>query len=144
MRQISYEANIHAPREKLWKLLLDRVENPRDSVPGLLDVRIIERYDGGLLREVMTQGMTVRERVTIDEPKRMITYTMVDHPLFSGRVVTHMVPASVQSPVAPLRLTMTVEWVPKDDAAERLIQENMPEQIQREVLTLKEMAEEGE
>jgi hypothetical protein len=88
--------------------------------------------------------MAIRERVTLNEREGTITYFMVEHPLFSGRVINRVVPTSVQSPVAPQRLSITVEWVPKDESAEKLIQENMPEQIQREVVSLKEIVEEKE
>jgi hypothetical protein len=144
MRNISYESDVHAPLETVWKLLRDKVENPQGYVPGIVETKILERYDDGVLREVSAQGMVIRERVTLNEPEGTITYFMVEHPLFSGRVINRVVPTSVQSPVAPQRLSITVEWVPKDESAEKLIQENMPEQIQREVVSLKEMAEEKE
>lgn len=144
MRNISYETDVHAALATVWQLLHDRIENPRDYLPGILAAKVLERYDDGVLREIATEGMVIRERVTIDEPNGTITYFMVEHPLFSGRVISRVVPTSVQSPVAPQRLSITVEWVPKDESAERLILENMPEQLQREVMSLKEMAEEKE
>jgi acetylaranotin biosynthesis cluster protein L len=144
MRNISYQTDVHAALETVWKLLRDKVENPQGYVPGIVETKILERYDDGVLREVSAQGMVIRERVTLNEPEGTITYFMVEHPLFSGRVINRVVPTSVQNPVAPQRLSITVEWVPKDESAEKIIQENMPEQIQREVVSLKEMAEEKE
>ncbi len=41
-------------------------------------------------------------------------------------------------------LTITVDWGPKDEKAEKIILEDLPAQIQREVLSLKERAEEVE
>ena len=68
-------------------------------------------------------------------------YFLLEHPLFTGRVVNRVVPSSVQSPVAPQVLTIEVEWSPKDEQAQRMIQSAIPEQIQNEVMDLKQKAE---
>ena len=144
MRHISFSAYIYAPKESVWKLMVDRIENPGDYLPGVLEVRILERHDHMLMREVRTQGMAIKEIVTIDEPHGEIQYMLLEHPLISGRVVNRLVSSSVQNPVAPHRFTIEVEWAPKDDDAENIVQTDMPAQIQMEVLSLKERAEEME
>ena len=144
MRHISFSANIHASRERVWKLMIDKVEHPGNYVPGVVEATILERHDHSLTREVRTQGMVLKEMITIDEPRGEIKYTLLEHPLISGRVVNRLVSSSVQSPVAPHRFTIEVEWTPKDDDAEKIVQADMPAQIQREVLSLKERAEELE
>ncbi len=144
MRQVTYSAEVHAPREILWRLLLDKVENPAGYIPGVIEARILERYDNGVLRQIRTQGMTVKERVSINEAIGEVRYLLLEHPLFSGQVINRVVAASVQNPAAPVVLTITVDWGPKDEKAEKIIQEDLPAQIQREVLSLKEKAEELE
>ncbi len=144
MRKVTYSVEVHAPRETVWRLLLDKVENPAGYIPGVIEARILERYDNGVLRLVRTQGMTVKERVTIDEALGEVSYLLLEHPLFSGQVVNRVVAASVQNPVAPVTLTIAVDWGPKDETAEKIIQEDLSAQLQREVLSLKEKAEELE
>lgn len=142
MRQISYSAEVFAPFETIWQLMLYRIEHPQGYLPGSEDARIIERHDDFLVREVTARGIAITERVTIDREKREIRYMPMEHPLFSGTVTQRAVPASRQSPVSPVLLTMVVDWAPKDEEAERIIVENMPSEIQQEVLSLKDEAEE--
>ena len=141
MRQISFRTEVNAPLETLWELLLGRIENPREYLPGAEEVRIIERGDDFLVREVKAHGLVLKERVTIDTGKGEIRYTLMDHPLFSGTVTYRAVPPSRQSPVSPVHLSMIVDWVPKNEEAERIIVETMPSEIQQEVLSIKEEAE---
>jgi hypothetical protein len=142
MRKISYSAEVYASRKTVWELLLEKVENPQNYIPGVTDVAILERHDNVLLREIKTQGMTMREKVTIDEPHGEVRYLLLEHPLLTGEVTNRVAPSAVQSPVAPQVLTILVDWAPKDEHAENMIRTDMPVQIQREVLVLKELAEE--
>jgi hypothetical protein len=144
MRQVSFSAKVHASRETVWQLLLDKVEKPAGYIPGVTDVKIVERYDDGVLREVRTQGMVMKERVTLDEAHGEVHYLLLEHPLFSGQVINRVVPTSVQNPMAPVVLTISLDWGPKDESGEKIIQTELPAQIQQEVLSLKERAEELE
>lgn len=144
MRKITYSAEVHATRETVWQLMLDKVENPAGYIPGVVEAKILERYDDGVTREIRTQGMVVRERVTINEASGEVSYLLLEHPLFTGQVTNRLVPTSVQNPMAPLVLTITLDWAPKDERAEKIIETDLPAQIQREVLSLKKRAEELE
>ena len=144
MRHTSFSAYIYVPKEIVWKLMVDKIENPGYYLPGVLDVRIMERHGHTLMREVKAQGMFMKEIVPIDEPHGEIQYALLEHPLISGRVVNRLVSSSIQNPVAPHRFTIEVEWTPKDDDAEKIVQTDMPAQIQMEVLSLKKRAEELE
>jgi hypothetical protein len=57
MRHTSFSAYIYAPKERVWKLMVDKIENPGYYLPGVLDVRIMERDDHTLMREIKAQGM---------------------------------------------------------------------------------------
>ena len=145
MRKISYSTEVYASQDIVWKLLLEKAEKPQSYIPSVTEVKILERYNDGFLREVIAQGMTLKERVTIDESQGEISYLILEHPLFFGKVINRVVPtSSVYNPVAPQTLTIEADWGPKDDEAEKIIQTNMPTQIQQEVLSLKELAEELE
>ena len=141
LRQISFGALVHAPFDALWEILLDRIEHPQEYIPGAEGVQIIERSDDFWVREVRARGLVLREQVTVDKGKGEICYTLLEHPLFSGTVTQRVVPASRQSPVAPVHLSMVVDWVPKNEDAEKIIIETMPSEIQQEVLSIKEKAE---
>jgi uncharacterized protein (DUF302 family) len=141
MRKISYSCEVHAALDTVWKLLIEKVEQPQSYMPGVVQSRILQHYGNGVLREIKCEGMLIKEKVVIDKIHGEIHYFLLEHPLFTGRVVNRVVPSAVQSPVAPQLLTIEVDWAPKDEEAERLIQSGIPDQIQREVLTLKQRAE---
>lgn len=139
MRKITYSTNIRARLETVWNLMVDRIEHP--SLPGVKEVRVTERGEGYLVREVRARWLMIQERVIVDQGKHEITFKMEEHPLFNGSVVMRVVALSRQSPVAPVQLTMEVNWIPKQEEAERTILETMPSEIQQEVLGIKEEAE---
>jgi hypothetical protein len=142
MRQISFSANVLAPVETLWELLLRRIEHPNEYLPGIEEVLITERHGDVLTREVRGKGLFIKERVTIDPRKREIRYLLLEHPLFSGVVTHSVVPLSRQSPVAPVRLSMVANWVPRNEEAEGLIVKTMSSALQQEIQGIKEEAEE--
>jgi uncharacterized protein (DUF302 family) len=141
MRKISYSCEVHAALDTVWKLLIEKVEQPQSYMPGVVQSRILQHYGNGVLREIKCEGMMIKEKVVIDRVHGEIHYFLLEHPLYTGRVVNRVVPSAVQSPVAPQLLTIEVDWAPKDEAAERQIQTVIPEQIQMEALTLKQKAE---
>jgi uncharacterized protein (DUF302 family) len=144
MRKVSYSCEVHAALDTVWKLLIEKVEHPQSYMPGVVQSRILQHYGNGVLREIKCEGMLIKEKVVIDKAHGEIHYFLLEHPLFTGRVVNRVVPSAVQSPVAPQLLTIEVDWVPKGEEAERLIQLGIPGQIQSEVLTLKQKAEDLE
>jgi hypothetical protein len=139
LRKISFSTNVHAPFETIWELMLDRIEHP--PVSSLKVVRIIERQDNLLVREVQARWLRFRERVTVDQGKREIRYTMQEHPLFFGSAIMRAVPLSRQSPVSPVHLSMVLDWTAKNEEAERSIIGTMPAEIKQEVLSIKDEAE---
>ena len=141
MRKISYSCEVHAALDTVWKLLVEKVEQPQTYMPGVIQSRILQHYGNGVLREIKGEGLLIKEKVVIDKSHGEVHYFLLEHPLFGGRVINRVVPSSVQSPVAPQVLTIEVDWVPKDEHAEQLIMMAIPDQIQSEVLDLKQRAE---
>ena len=139
MRKISFDVKVHAPFEVIWELMLDRIEHP--PVSSMKEVRIIERHGQVVVREVRARWLLVRERVTIDKAKREIRYLFEEHPLLFGSATMRAVPLSRQSPVAPVHLTMVVDWSPKTEEAERRILDTVPAEVESEVQGIKEEAE---
>ena len=129
MRKISYSCEVHAALDTVWKLLIEKVEQPQSYMPGVVQSRILQHYGNGVLREIKCNGMLIKEKVVIDKVHGEIHYFLLEHPLFTGRVVNRVVPSAVQSPVAPQVLTIEVDWTPKDEEAERLMQSGIPDQI---------------
>ena len=71
--QISHSEKINSTFETLWSLLLDKVQHPDTTIKEITHVEILEKYDDGILRQIHALGMTIKERITIDEQNKIIT-----------------------------------------------------------------------
>src|SRR5262245_46295970 len=68
-------------RSLVWHGLVMKAENPLPFVPVITICEVIERRAGGLVREIVDKGDTIREVVTFD-PERMVRFERT-----SGRVL---------------------------------------------------------
>lgn len=143
MHRFSFDARVSALWETAWNVILDRAQNPAHFMPDVVDSKVLQPFDDGFLREVRTKVMTVKERVRINPAAGVVRYELLEHPFISGEFTTRVVPTSVQSPVAPVILTVSVEWETRDEKAWKQILA-LPEQIKGEVMALKKKAEELE
>jgi len=141
MRKLIYSCEVHAALDTVWKLLIEKVEQPQNYLPAVVQSRILQHYGNGVLREVKTEGMLIKEKVVIDRLHGEVHYFLLEHPQFTGRVVNRVVASAAQSPLAPQLLTIEVDWTPKDEEAERLLQATIPQQIQHELQAVKLRAE---
>ena len=74
-------------REQIWAGLLQRVENPLPFLPGLESCVIVERTGEGLLRELDFGTATIRDRVTVAEPK-WVRFDIVSTATHAGGTLT--------------------------------------------------------
>ncbi|MCQ8773748.1 AtaL-like protein [Streptomyces telluris] len=65
-------------REKLWRVLLHKAENPVGYVPAITECRVLERYEDGFLREARRGSRLLVQRVTPDEAAGRITFRHTD------------------------------------------------------------------
>ena len=82
--QISHSEQINATFEILWILLLDKVQHPDITIKEITHVEVLQKYDDGILRQMHTLGMTIRERITIDEQNKIIRFDLIENPMFTG------------------------------------------------------------
>jgi len=113
---------VDAPRERLWELLLDKVENPAMDMPGIESCEIIERDGDRLTRRTTTMARTVTERVAIDRERQRITYTMLDHPIYLGYIEHRLDPGDGDGAV----VTFTIDLTPRTDADDVADEEMTP------------------
>jgi len=142
----SYGTIIHAQVETIWKLLLDRVENPRSYQPRILESRIQERFSDGIIREMRIDDMLIRERITIDDGALLIHAELLEHPQYLGTIDTRVLPRAVQNPTAPVNLDINVRLELKEDHREGLVkpEANLEAAIREELDTIRQKAEELE
>lgn len=58
-------------RQQLWRGLLRRVERPEEFLVGVEHVAIVERGTGWLQREMRLGAMMVRDRITLEDERRV-------------------------------------------------------------------------
>ncbi|MFE5870641.1 AtaL-like protein [Streptomyces roseifaciens] len=65
-------------RERLWRVLLHKAENPVGYVPAISECRVLERYEDGFLREARRGSRLLVQRVTPNEAAGRITFRHTD------------------------------------------------------------------
>ncbi|WP_158229036.1 AtaL-like protein [Chitinimonas sp. BJB300] len=58
-------------RTQLWRGLLRRVEQPQEFLVGVVTVKILERGEGWLKREMLLGNLTVVDHITLDIEQRV-------------------------------------------------------------------------
>jgi hypothetical protein len=104
-------------RSLVWHGLVMKAENPLPFVPVITSCKVIERRTGGLIREIVDKGDTIREVVTFD-PERMVKFDRT-----SGRVLGTILNEIIEDADGDLALkftfTLTIENVAAGSAEEK-------------------------
>jgi hypothetical protein len=137
---------VHAEHDTLWNLLLDRLKDPQRFIPGVTETRIIDKKENVTVRELRLHGDLVRERVTIRPHDSEIRHELLEHPQFTGSIVTKVVRTARQSPVAPQNLEYDLELTPKSLLVKGVVhgEAEILADIEGEMQRLKSRAEEME
>ena len=137
---------VHAEHDTLWNLLLDRLQNPERFIPGVTEARVMEKADNVTVREMKLHGDLVRERVTVRPLDSEIRHEMLEHPRFTGSIVTRVVRTARQSPVAPQHLEYDLELTPKSLLTKGVVhgEAEIVADLEEEMRRLKSRAEEIE
>ena len=88
-------------RSLVWHGLVMKAENPLPFVPVITSCQVIEQHAGGLIREIVDKGDTIREVVTFD-PQRMVKFERT-----SGRVLGTILNEIIEDPDGDLALKFT-------------------------------------
>jgi hypothetical protein len=88
-------SHVDASPETVWAVLLDKMEHPQRYIEDALDAEVLERGAESVIRQlVLPGGVSFRERISADPAARSITFTLLDHPVFEGRVINQFREAS--------------------------------------------------
>lgn len=72
-------------RSQVWQGLVMKAEDATRFVPIITYCKVIERFDGGFIREVNLRDGRMRERVTLT-PEQRVRFEQLDGPLKGGVV----------------------------------------------------------
>lgn len=137
---------VHCEHDTLWQLLMDRVDHPERYTPGVAEVRTLEKSDEVRVRELKLHGELVKERIEINPYDSFLRYELLEHPQFSGTIVTRVVRTARQSPVAPIYLEYDLDLQTRSFHVEKALkgEEEIMADIDAEMQKLKSGAEEME
>lgn len=142
----TYRKTVHTQMQTMRKVLLDSIDHPQKYIKGVENSRVVDYMPDGVVREIRKKGITIREGISVEERKNefVMTSELMEHPLFMGKVITRIVPASVQNPMSPLDLEVSVELERKTFKATGMLagEEELIDDIREEMEMLKEKAEE--
>ena len=135
---------VHAEHDTLWNLLLDRLQHPERYLQGVTEARIVEKTDELISREFKLHGKPVKERISIDPHAGELRHELLEHPQFTGTIVTRVLSTARQSPVAPLYREYELELQRKSFQLEGLVraEEEIVADFEAEMHQLKSRAEE--
>jgi len=133
--QISHSEQINSTFEILWTLLLDKVQHPDRTIKEITHVEILEKYDDGILRQIHALGMTIKERIIIDEQNKIIRFDLIENTMFTGYFLN-----KVEGSDEKLTLIYEQNWIPITPQA-RELEHKLPQIVIKGVQEMKELAE---
>lgn len=144
MPNVTCSQAVEADIQSIWRVFLDKVEHPQRYMAHVLETRFVEDQPDYVIREIDTEDMTLREKITLDERLGEVKFELIDHPLFTGHVLHAIIP-----PVPDLKnglpvVTLTMDWTPKNEegrAVEQAAQAEIVQNIEEATLYIKRMAE---
>jgi len=100
---------VNAPVDTIWEKLQDKAEHAEKYIPYKVEfLKVHETFPGGLLREIKTAEMHMFERVTFNKAEGLVTFTIENHPLYSGVILNRVV--APEDPGALPILTCTADF----------------------------------
>ena len=63
-------------RSQVWKGLVMKAENALPFVPGMATCTVVERFEGGLVRDIVFRGEGAREKITF-RPEEKVTFVRI-------------------------------------------------------------------
>lgn len=134
--RISHSEIVRMSLEKLWNLLLQKVEHPDRTIREVQEVIILERFHDGILRQMKALDMVITERIVINESKKEIKFTLIDHPQYNGYFINRV--RELENKL--LELTYIQDWELKSGTTKQNELE-FQEIIKNAVLEMKKIAE---
>lgn len=78
---------VNASLERVWSLLLERLERNQSGAEPSPHWAVVDRGKGWLLRDVqLPSGQHFRERITVDETRHTLS-TVLEHPRYEGIII---------------------------------------------------------
>lgn len=141
MSKAQFNCTIHAPFEQIWQTLMHELDHPDEFNEGILGVRILERFNDGVLRSVTVPDADVREKVVYDYEKRTLVSSLVGHPSLVGALTRKLVATNEVD--TEYEVQCFFEWESNDTSVDDMIRRNMESFIMSGLKRVKSIAEQN-
>ena len=139
--EVTFSSEVNANWETVWEVLKDQTLNPQKHNPKAKSPKILAEYSDGMLREMSALGMTIKEKLKIEQAAGKITHILVENQLFSGTVVSEVINQKAnQKPI----ISYNLNWQTLNEEGQKQaenIEDQLQKAIQHAVLKVKETAE---
>ncbi len=134
MIRIFYQIPVKAPKEIVWKILVDKIEQPEKYISGIASTKFTTTEDGDMLRVMQRDGIVVKEIIQKDKEQFLTYFELKDHPQYKGNIENRVFEANGKT-----FLTYTIEWEAHTGEEDF---ERINEWFEKAVLSTKKAAEE--
>ncbi len=144
MPNVQCQLPVEADIQTIWKVFLDKVENPSRYMEFVESCTILEDAETHIVREIKTPDMALKEKITVDEKQGEVYFELMDHPFFSGTVTHSIIPPAADLEGGLPVVQVTLNWTATSPEGQALERDNAPvlkESMEAATLHLKQMAE---
>lgn len=144
MPNASYKATIDAPYDRVYAMLVDKVERPRIYIGAIMHSSILERGDGYVLREYYQPRpveLTVKEKI-YDQPVpggRDFVFENMDNAHYTGSF--HNILTHVDGREDQVELEYAMNWQPHPGTEDPMDQSVAETMVRNGVNHMKDLAE---
>ncbi|MBC7659965.1 MAG: DUF1857 family protein [Chitinophagaceae bacterium] len=139
MATIDFQCEVKADFDHLWKSLIAELEHPEQFNQGIMQSKILERFNNGVLRTVSVPDADVREKITFQYEKGIVSSHLVGHADLVG-VIEKRIRQSPDKPGFCL-LSSHIEWESKSDRVDSMIRRNVERFVTQTLEAVKRRAE---
>ncbi len=137
MATVDLQCEVKAGFDHLWKSLIAELEHPEQFNKGIMQSRILERFNNGVLRSISVPDADVREKITYEYDKGTVRSSLVGHPDLVGVIEKRV----VKKTDGVCTLSSHIEWESKSERVDSMIRRNVEKFVTQTLEAVKKRAE---
>ena len=139
MATIDFQCEVKTSYDHLWKSLIAEIEHPEQFNQGIMQSKILERFNNGVLRTITVPDADVREKITYQYEQGVVSSHLVGHADLVG-VIEKRIRQHPDKPGICL-LSSHIEWESKSERVDSMIRRNVERFVTQTLEAVKRRAE---
>ncbi len=137
MATVDFQCEVKTDYDHLWKSLIAEIEHPEQFNKGILQSKIIERFNNGVLRSISVPDADVREKITYEYEKGLVSSKLVGHADLVGVIEKRIKRGSDGVCI----LSSHIEWESQSERVDSMIRRNVERFVTQTLEEVKNRAE---